>query len=120
MMQFGAGGAPPPSPAPATLQSGLTAVLPPNGIVCDPEASSTPNRVGTSTVPVLWFDQNYDGAGNQIGGDYAGPSGNFDYVMAANLNNFVTPVQGSFTLVMCVQNASQSIAQVNFNLLGGY
>jgi hypothetical protein len=40
--------------------------------------------------------------------------------MAANLNNFVTPVQGSFTLVMCVQNTSQSIAQVNFNLLGGY
>jgi hypothetical protein len=116
-MQFGGGGAPPKNPAPPTLQSGLTATLPPNGVVCGPETSSTANRVGTSTVPVQWFDQNYDGDGNQIGGNY--PGGNFDYVTTTSLNDFVSLSAGSYTLVMCVQNTSASSATVNFNLLGG-
>jgi hypothetical protein len=62
---------------PRTLQSAPIAVLPPNGLVCgDPEAVSRANRVGASTVPVLWFNQEYDADGNQIGPwGFNGPTG---------------------------------------------
>jgi hypothetical protein len=38
---------------------------------------------------------------------------------SAQVNDFVQPVPGAFTLLMCVQNTSKSTAQLNFNLLGG-
>jgi len=49
-MGFGPGGAVPQPPATVTLQSGLTATVPPNGVICGPEAKSTAKCVGASSV----------------------------------------------------------------------
>jgi len=69
------------------LQSGPIAVLRPNGLMCgDPEGFATVNRVGASTGPALWFDEEFDGDGNQIGGFY--PGGEFDYATTANINDW--------------------------------
>ena len=123
-IQGGPGGSVPSSAPPPTLQSGPIVVLPPNGLVCgDPEAGSTANRVGTSTTQVLWFNQEYGADGNQIGPwGFNGPTGLpsvFDQVTAASINDFVAPIPQAYTLLMCVQNTSNTTAQLNYNLLGG-
>jgi hypothetical protein len=97
--------------APNTLQSGPIAVLGPQGSVCEPNTTSRANRVGQSTVPVLWSSQEFDGDGNFIG--------NGDQLTSAQVNDYVQPGAGAFFIVMCATNTSSSTAQLNFNLLGG-
>jgi hypothetical protein len=76
------------SPTPNTLQRGPHAVLGPNSLVCgDPNTTSRANRVGQSSVPVLWRPTN-----------------------SAQVNDFVQPGPGAFLIVMCGMNTSSQTA----------
>jgi hypothetical protein len=79
----------------STLQNGTIVVMPPNGIVRGGGSSSTSNRVGAATAPVVFFDEEFDADGNQLGGFFGPTTGEFDYATTANLNDTVSPVANS-------------------------
>ena len=68
-------------------------------------------RIGQSNVPVLWFVEEFDGDGNDLG-----PG---DQVTAATINDVVRPDanRGAAYVELCVSNTSQLTAQITFQLI---
>jgi hypothetical protein len=67
-------------------------------------------RIGQSSGPVLWYVEEFDGDGNDIG-----PS---NQVAAATINDVVRPNAsiGAFYVELCVSNTSPTPVQLTFQL----
>jgi len=100
-----------PHGAVAPLSGANTATPGPQGGACAEFATGPAQRLGLSNVPVLWYMEEFDGDGDDLGSDQAVP--------AASVNGTVTPnaAAGAFMMEMCVSNTSKSTATLTFQLI---
>jgi hypothetical protein len=100
-----------PHGAVAPLTGANTAVLAPQGGACAQFATGPAQRLGASNVPVLWYMQQFDGCGDNLGSNQT--------VTAASVNDTVqlNASEGAFEMELCVSNTSTSTATLTFQLI---
>jgi len=99
---------PPGAYTPVVIGGPATAVLGPGGNFCGGFSEGSAKRVGQSNDAVEWYVELFDGDGDDLGSAFN--------LVAASINDIVSPISGAFYIEACVSNVSQSTATLSLSL----